>query len=542
MGAQAAQPTLVFPVARTASARRDATPRMADAADTSAAETRSEPASAPAPAATFDLDVHQYESDERVARYVSLFSGTGRDTFAAQLARGTRYETMIRARLHAAGLPEDLYYIPLIESGYEPQAVSRVAAVGMWQIMPGTARELGLRMDWWIDERRDPVRATDAAVRNLRWLRAEFGSPFLAAAAYNGGPTRLSRGLAQLAAAESQRADSLRADSLRADALLRLDESHADSASGETVVDGAVETVGHPTVPADDDATAAAATASADARFFALSQAGYLRPETKNYVPQLIAALLVAHDTSRYGIVVHPQAAYEYDSVRVGPLTPLAAVAAAAGAGRDELLDLNPHVLRGVTPPGASTTIRVPLGRGADAARRLDELPDADRRAFRRVTTGKRELLADVARREGVPLRVLRGYNPRLETVARGKWKGRLVAGQALRVPTRAVIDYARDVGDATGAAPLAPLPRVAAAEDSVTRPKPSVKAKAEAKGKPAAHETAKSKSASTKAKPGAKAKPNAKSKVGAKTKPNAKAKPGAKAKAGTKRHTGSAG
>src|SRR5205085_11612685 len=140
----------------------------------------------------------------------SLFSGGDRAEFASQLERGTRYEPMIRARLRAAALPEDMFYLALIESGFDPQATSRSSAVGMWQLMAGTAREIGLRVDWWVDERRDPVKATDAAVKNLRWLRKEFGSLFLAAAAYNGGPGRVARGLAQLAALSDSSAGETR--------------------------------------------------------------------------------------------------------------------------------------------------------------------------------------------------------------------------------------------------------------------------------------------------------------------------------------------
>ncbi|HEX6631055.1 MAG TPA: lytic transglycosylase domain-containing protein, partial [Gemmatimonadaceae bacterium] len=227
------------------------------------------------PVAAWDIEVLPYLTQDRVAFYLDYFSGRARETTARRLHRGTRYEPLIRAKLDAAGLPEDLYYLALVESGFDPHAYSRAAAVGMWQFMTSTARAVGLRVDWWVDERRDPVRSTDAAIRYLSELRDEFdGSLYLAAAAYNGGSGRISRGLAQFAAA-------------------------LDDAEGED-------------------------------RFFALAETGYLRNETRDYVPQLIAAALIAKSPGIYGITVDSLAPFAYDSVRVPAATPLAAIAAAS--------------------------------------------------------------------------------------------------------------------------------------------------------------------------------------------------------------------
>ena len=146
----------------------------------------------------WDIDVETYASHPRVQYYLGYFDGMARGRMEIFLRRGARYESMIRQRFEAEGLPGDLGYLALIESGYSNEAVSRVYAVGMWQFMRGTGRGYGLRVDSWVDERRDPVKATAAAARHLRDLRARFGSLYLAAAAYNAGAGKVSRSLGKL--------------------------------------------------------------------------------------------------------------------------------------------------------------------------------------------------------------------------------------------------------------------------------------------------------------------------------------------------------
>ena len=141
----------------------------------------------------------EYLSHDRVDFYVRRFTGSQRPTINMWMQRGLRYEPMIRKTFRQAGIPEDMYYLGLVESGFDQHAYSRAAAVGMWQFMTATARGVGLRVDWWVDERRDPVRSTKAAARFLSYLQDQFGSMYLAAAAYNGGPARVSRGLTRYA-------------------------------------------------------------------------------------------------------------------------------------------------------------------------------------------------------------------------------------------------------------------------------------------------------------------------------------------------------
>ena len=360
---------------------------IAVAVATDAASTAS-PAEGEAAEGGWDMGARTYETQTRVARYLELFTGSARDRIVTRLERGTRYDAMIRAKLRAAGLPEDLTYLALVESGYDPNAYSRAAAVGMWQFMAGTARGTGLRVDWWIDERRDPVKSTDAAIKFLRYLREQFGSLYLAAAAYNGGPGRVQRGLSRF----------------------------AEDLEGTTGED----------------------------RFFALAEKDYLREETKNYVPQIIAVALMAKEPERYGVELRTRPPYVYDSVKVGPAVPIAAVASAAGTSTAELVELNPHILRGVTPLAGDYFVRVPVGRAAAFDSAFAAVEPADRAAFRRVVSKKGQTLAAIASREGITARQLGWYNPKARTLKSGK----LAPGQTLLVPSAAVVAAARDVPD----------------------------------------------------------------------------------------------
>lgn len=353
--------------------------------------------SAPPPAAAVDsviddapaLDVEPYETQERVAFYVKMFSGPARERIEARLEQGSRYEPMMRAKLRAAGLPEDLVYLALIESGYNPDAYSKAAAVGMWQLMTGTAQGSGLRVDWWVDERRDPVRSTDAAIRFLRYLNDQFGSLYLAAAAYNGGPGRVARGL----------------------------ERYADDLQGTTGED----------------------------RFFALAEKDYLRAETRNYVPQLIAAALIAKQPARYGMTLRTLPPFVYDTVVVPASTPMAAIAHAVGVPVSHIVELNPQVLRGVTPPKTRFTVRVPVGTAANFDSSFAALPNAERTAYTRVVSKKGDTRVSLARGAHITSTQLGMYNPKLEVA---KKSGRVVAGQVVLIPSEAVVAAARDVPD----------------------------------------------------------------------------------------------
>lgn len=337
---------------------------------------------------TWDIDVRSYETHRRVEFYINIFTGSARERFISSLEKGSRYEPMIREKLRKANIPEDMYYLALVESNFDQHAYSKAAAVGMWQFMTGTARGTGLRVDWWVDERRDPVRSTDAAVKFLGWLREQFGSLYLAAAAYNGGPGRVSRGLERL----------------------------GDDLDGGT----------------RDDA------------FFALAEHDYLRGETKNYVPQLIAAALIAKEPQKYSMKLRTVPAFAYDSVYVPASTPLAAIATASGSSLDSIRELNPQILRGVTPPGARFLARVPVGHASSFDSTFAALDPAAKTAFTRVEAKKGQTFASVASSRGLTARQIKWYNPKVTALK----SGRLRPGQALLVPSRAVVASALDIPD----------------------------------------------------------------------------------------------
>ncbi|MBC7672192.1 MAG: transglycosylase SLT domain-containing protein [Polaromonas sp.] len=341
-----------------------------------------------APEPTWDMDVRSYEAQDRVAHYVSMFSGRAKERIAERLSAGSRYEPMIRASMKAGGVPEDMYYLALVESGYNPHAYSRAAAVGMWQFMTSTARDMGLRVDRWVDERRDPVRSTSAAVRFIRGLRDQFGSLYLAAAAYNGGPGRVARGLTK----------------------------YADDLQG----------------------------AQGEDAFFVLAGKDFLKTETRDYVPQLIAAALVGKDPVRYGMDLHARPPFAYDSVLVPPATPLSAIARAAGAAVGDVSELNPHLLRGMTPPNESFQVRIPPGTGAGFDSLFAALPRADMVATRSFASRKGDTPARLAHAHGIPESAFRTFNPGLHTLK----NGRLAPGQSMVLPTVAVALAALDVPD----------------------------------------------------------------------------------------------
>ena len=322
------------------------------------------------PPVRFDLPIVPNSS---VQRFVSLFRDEQPDRMALYLKRSGRYEGMIRAKLRERGMPEDLVYLSMIESGFNPNARSRVSAVGLWQFMAPTARDYGLRVDGYVDERRDPEKSTDAALRYLGDLYEEFGAWSLAAAAYNAGAGRVGR-------------------------IMR---EETGAAKGK-----------------EDD-------------FWRIRRR--LPADTREYVPLIFAAALVGKEPHKYGLdKVERLLPLPTDTVQVAGGTRLAGIAKAIGAGDDELKQLNPHLVKGMTPPGGSYPVIVPDGAAARfaaagpavqraAAEVQDEAPSTHQ-----VQRG--ESLSVIAKKHGVTVAALQRAN------GMGR-RTTLRPGQVLRLP-----------------------------------------------------------------------------------------------------------
>jgi len=316
------------------------------AIDTFLDATNAEPA-APRPeteqAVATDLDT--LDSDlriplnDRVLTFVELFSGRLKGYIEDGLNRGGRYLPMVRDIFEAEGLPIDLSYVPLIESAFKPSALSRAEARGIWQFMRGTAIEVGLQHDWYIDERADPEKATRAAAKYLKFLYTKFGDWHLALAAYNGGWGRVQRAMDQ-----SGRSD-----------------------------------------------------------FWALSESQRFLPrETRDYVPLILAAVIVARNPAQYGLALEPMVEVPTEVVAVSAPLDLRRLAEFAGTSFDVLQDLNPELRRWTTPARGGYALRVPLGMGDMVRDRTlgpeSDLPDPF--ATYRVRRG--ETMAGIAKKLGV--------------------------------------------------------------------------------------------------------------------------------------------
>ena len=317
----------------------------------------------PVNAARYEIPL---EMNEQVERWVEYFTtGKGRDRFAIYLQRAGRYESMIRKKARDAQLPEDLLYLAMIESGMNPNAYSRARAVGLWQFIASTGRAYGLEISYWMDERRDPFRATDAAIEHLGDLYERFGSWYLAAAAYNAGAGRVSRGIRR--------------------------------------------------------------TGSDD--FWDLSDARVLRRETRNYVPKLLAAAMIARNAEEYGFGdVEPMLPLEFDVVQVPDATSFDVLADAAEVTEAQIRDLNPHFPRQVTPPDREVDLRVPVGQADVFVANYARVPASERVTWleHRVTRG--QTLGAIANRYGTSVTAIRAANNNVRP-------RRLQIGQRLVIP-----------------------------------------------------------------------------------------------------------
>ena len=272
----------------------------------------------------------------KVLAYVDLFQGRLQTWVTEGLGRATRYLPMIQQVFRAEGLPLDLAYLPLVESAFRPSALSRAKAKGVWQFMRGTALEQGLKHDWYVDERANPEKATVAAARYLKTLLRIFdGDWHLALASYNGGP-----GLVQRAMKRYGQTD-----------------------------------------------------------FWGLSEKKRALPrETREYVPMLLAAIIVARNPAQYGIAVTPSAAVAADRVRLPGPVDLRLVAEWTGVSIDAIQELNPELRRWTTPVRyPDYELSVPAGTGQLLGERLQGADPADLASLQWHVVKKGETLTAIA-------------------------------------------------------------------------------------------------------------------------------------------------
>ena len=235
---------------------------------------------------------------DQVASYINYFSNRGRGTLEHALQRSGRYREMIERTLKEEGVPQDLIYLAQAESGFHPFAVSRAGARGIWQFMASRARAYDLHRDAWVDERQDPEKSTRAAARHLKDLYNQFGDWYLAMAAYNSGPG---------------------------------------------TVQSAVKRTGY-------------------ADFWELYRRNVLPKETRNYVPIIVAVTIMAKNPEQYGLEsIVPDHEVAYDTVKISYPVSLRLVAECVNASVEDLEDLNPGLLRMVTPKGRYD-LHVPAG------------------------------------------------------------------------------------------------------------------------------------------------------------------------------------
>jgi membrane-bound lytic murein transglycosylase D len=301
----------------------------------------SKPRTATAEAVEADLQATAHDipipTNDRVLRYVELFQGRLREFLTEGLSRGAQYLPMIQATFRAEGLPLDLAYIPLIESAFKPSALSRAKARGVWQFMRGTALENGLRADWYLDERADPTKATLAAAKYLKTLHGMFEDWHLAMASYNGGPGRVRRAL----------------------------------------------------------------TRSRKNDFWQLSATTKFLPrETRDYVPMILAAVIIAKNPAQYGFEIVPMAPTLTETVIVPPALDLRRVAEWAGVPMDDLQRLNPEFRRWTTPvKKGEYTVKVPQGTADRVREALAATAPGQLNAMQMHTVKRGETLATIARK-----------------------------------------------------------------------------------------------------------------------------------------------
>ena len=316
------------------------------------------------PASGYSYPMMPLELNQHVKRNLDFFQNHIHERFQKFLDRFEKYKILVQGIFIEAGLPPELGYLSLIESGFNTRAFSRARASGPWQFMEATGRSYGLRVTWYLDTRRDPVKSTKAAAHHLRDLYDQFGSWPLALGAYNAGGAKISR-------------------------AIKKSESRD---------------------------------------FWKIRKTRYIRRETKEYVPKFIAAAIIALHPEKYGFKVNPAIHYAFDTAVIHKRAHLKAVAKTTGIPLRKLKDLNPELLRNIIPiVEGGYSLKVPRGKGLLVQERHDKiemwtkLPPASATWYR-VRFG--DTLDEVAQRFGLSVAELKGLNNLTEDIIR--WNDRL--------------------------------------------------------------------------------------------------------------------
>lgn len=284
-----------------------------------------------------------------VRAYLDFFDGRGKPILAQWMERMHKYAPLIMDTLEKEGLPRDLIYVAMIESGFSPWARSSAGAVGMWQFIRGTGRDMGLRIDAYVDERRDPVKATRAAAQYLQYLHDKFGSWPLALAGYNGGPGLVAK---------------------------TINKYNSNN-------------------------------------YWFISRHKGMYDQTRRYVPKVIAAGLVSKNADIFDLdIIDREDAWTFDVVRVPPRTRLSMVARAADTDIDTLEDLNPELLRKVVPPGDDKyPLRIPTGSTSAFVKNFDEVEIGGEQDYEHYSVRFGESVDMIGEKLEVAPRVIRAAN-----------------------------------------------------------------------------------------------------------------------------------
>lgn len=297
--------------------------------------------------------VSDYNSNElavkAVEKNINLFTERIREKFSLWLSRSGKYIEMMKEILKEEHIPEEIAFIPLIESGFSPYACSPARAVGYWQFIASTAKKYGLKINWWMDERRDPVKSTVAAANYFKDLYGMFGSWNLAMAAYNAGEGKI---------------------------LKALNRTNTDD-------------------------------------YWSLLDTKHIRSETKDYVPKFIAASMIANSPQDFGFEgIEYNPPLDYDEVTVNSPVDLEVVADCAETDLEAIKELNPELRRWCTPPDVSKyTLRIPAGTKGIFLQNLSLIPKEERFSNEIYKVKKGDTFKKISIKTGIPVQIILDMN-----------------------------------------------------------------------------------------------------------------------------------